>query len=147
MTPPAESAHARVLVADDDGAMRTTVAFTLEDLGYEVVEATSGVEVLRMIATAASAGQRAAFDLIIMDIRMPGLSGLHAVRKLRELHWTTPVILMTAFASPETLAEAELLQVPLLSKPFALATLSDLAVLTLRTTAASDDAGRSPTAR
>jgi CheY-like chemotaxis protein len=118
----------RVLVADDDDAMRTTIVFTLDDLGVETIEACSGVEVVRLLDAVAAGG----IDLIIMDIRMPGLSGLDTVRKLREMHCSTPVILMTAFAAPETEDAAARLDVPLLSKPFALA---DLTALTLRTLA------------
>ena len=119
----------RVLVADDDDAMRTTVAFTLDDEGFETTEAASGVDVLRLLARAESSPRDAtAFDLIIMDIRMPGLSGLETVRKLRALHCPIPVILMTAFASPETAEAAERLQVPLLSKPFLLSELTALAL-------------------
>ena len=118
----------RVLVADDDDAMRTTIAFTLDDVGVETVEARSGVEVVQLL-DAVTAGS---FDLIIMDVRMPGLSGLDAVRKLRDMRCSTPVILMTAFAAPETEDAAERLNVPLLSKPF---TLAELTALTLRTLA------------
>ena len=126
----------RVLVADDDDAMRTTIAFTLDDVGVETVEARSGVEVLRLLdGPEAETGRlhaAASFDLIIMDIRMPGLSGLDTVRKLRDQRCSTPVILMTAFAAPETEEAAQRLHVALLSKPFALA---DLTALTLRTLA------------
>ncbi len=118
----------RVLVADDDDAMRTTIAFTLDDVGVETIEARSGVEVIRMLDAVTAGG----FDLIIMDIRMPGLSGLDTVRTLRGMHCSTPVILMTAFAAPETEDAAERLHVPLLSKPF---TLADLTALALRTLA------------
>lgn len=111
------SARGRILVADDDEAMRTTVAFTLLDEGYEVVEAASGAEVLRLLDHGSRAG---AFDLLLMDVRMPGLSGLETLRRLRRLASAPSVILMTAFASPETREEAEELQVPLLSKPFTL---------------------------
>ena len=128
----------RVLVADDDDAMRTTVAFTLDDEGFETIEAASGVEVLRLLETAGSSRSGArAFDLIIMDIRMPGLSGLDTVRKLRGLQCSTPVILMTAFAAPETAEAAERLQVPLLSKPFALSELTALALRMLASRSAT----------
>lgn len=127
----------RVLVADDDDAMRTTVAFTLDDEGFETIEAASGMEVLRLLESAESARRGSSgFDLIIMDIRMPGLSGLETVRKLRGLRCSTPVILMTAFAAPETADAAQRLQVPLLSKPFSLSELTELALRTLDARAA-----------
>ena len=126
--------HHRVLVADDDDAMRATVSFTLDDEGFETIEAASGVEVLRLLEADdcwRSSG-RTPFDLIIMDIRMPGLTGLETVRKLRSLQCSTPVILMTAFPAPETQEAAEALHVPLLAKPFPL---SELTALTLKTIA------------
>jgi CheY-like chemotaxis protein len=128
----------RVLVADDDDAMRTTVAFMLDDEGFETTEAASGVEVLRLLESAESARRGSSgFDLIIMDIRMPGLSGLETVRMLRRLRCSTPVILMTAFAGPETADAAKRLRVPLLSKPFPLAELTALAQRTLDARAAT----------
>jgi CheY-like chemotaxis protein len=122
----------RVLVADDDDAMRTTVAFTLDDEGYDTIEASSGLEVLRLLAAAENGGRGSAgFDLIVMDIRMPGLSGLDTVRRLRGRACRTPVVLMTAFATPETEDAADRLRVPLLSKPFPLSELTDLVTRTL----------------
>jgi CheY-like chemotaxis protein len=118
------SARGRVLVADDDEAMRTTVAFTLIDDGYDVVEVASGNEVLQLLELREPARvHTGSFDLLLMDVRMPGLSGLDTVRRLRRLEAPPPVILMTAFASPETRDQADALRVPLLSKPFALADL------------------------
>jgi CheY-like chemotaxis protein len=122
----------RVLVADDDEAMRTTVAFLLDDEGFETIEAASGMDVLRLLESAESARRGSSgFDLIIMDIRMPGISGLETVRMLRGLRCSTPVILMTAFAGPEIADAAERLHVPLLSKPFPLSELTALAQRTL----------------
>lgn len=120
----------KVLVADDDDAMRTLVAFALDDEGFDTIEAASGAEVLRLLDAGDRSGADAtSFDLVIMDIRMPGLSGLDAVRRLRGRQCSTPVILMTAFADRETTAAAEALDVPVLSKPF---TLSELSTVTER---------------
>ena len=112
---------ARILVADDDEAMRTTVAFTLLDDGYVVDEVESGNEVLRRVATSSE------YDLVVMDIRMPGLSGLETARRLRAIRSAPRVILMTAFPSPAVIDDARALHVPLLSKPFALGELRRLA--------------------
>jgi CheY-like chemotaxis protein len=125
LTEHASARRRRVLVADDDEAMRTTLVFTLLDDGYDVEEVASGDEVVQRLASSGS--RDSGFDLVVMDIRMPGLSGLDAVRRLRALERTTPVVLMTAFASPETMAEAHELHVPLLSKPFALSAFTKLA--------------------
>lgn len=129
----ADGGKRRVLVVDDDEAMRTTIAFTLMDDGYEVEEAESGEEALRALARDRSS--ESPIDLLVMDVRMPGLSGLDTVRRLRARDRMTRVILMTAFPSPETIDEAEALHVPLLSKPFTLDALTRLASAT--TTAAA----------
>ena len=121
----------RVLVADDDDAMRTTVGFTLDDQGYDTVEAATGMEVLRLLEEAESDGASSGIDLIVMDIRMPGLSGLDTVKRLRGLDCATPVVLMSSFVTPETAAAADRLHVPLISKPFALSELRALVTQTL----------------
>jgi DNA-binding response OmpR family regulator len=59
-----------------------------------------------------------AFDLIVSDLRMPVCSGLDIVKGLREAHWNTPVILMTAFGDDETRARADKLGALLFDKPF-----------------------------
>jgi CheY-like chemotaxis protein len=123
----------RILVADDDEDMRSTVAFTLLDEGHVVEEVASGNDVLRRVEKSIEAGADAGgYDLVVMDIRMPGLSGLDTVRRLHALRSAPPVILMTAFASPGIIDDAQTLRVPLLSKPFTLGELRRLAQATLR---------------
>lgn len=115
---------ARVLVAEDDVEMRRMVADALRKDGHIVVEEPDGGRMLVRIA-AIYAFRRTAdpFDLIVSDIRMPVCSGLDIVQGLREAHWKTPVILMTAFGDDETRVRAESLGALLFDKPF---TLSDL---------------------
>lgn len=123
---------ARVLVADDDGAMRGMVVSTLLDDGYEVASADSGDEVLSLLhKIALDAWPADGVDLVIVDNRMPGRTGLDVVRNLRAAHWATPVILMTAFSDPDVVAEAKQLHVPLLAKPFTPQALSHAALSAL----------------
>ena len=98
----------RVLVAEDDVEMRRVVADALRDDGYDVVELADGGRLLVDIAArmkAETAGE--SVDLIVSDIRMPICTGLQILEVLRQSHWHTPVILMTAFGDDATRKHAE----------------------------------------
>ncbi len=115
-----------VLVAEDDADMRTLVADCLRKEGYTVKEVPSGAELLIWIAmTRRSDGVTNLPDLIVSDIRMPSMSGLQMLRVIREAHWPTPVILMTAFGDSATRQAAEALGAVLLDKPLQMATLRE----------------------
>jgi two-component system phosphate regulon response regulator PhoB len=66
---------ARILVADDETDIRNLVAFTLRRRGHEIIEAKDGAEALRLI-------RRVPPDLAVLDVMMPGLSGLEVARVL-----------------------------------------------------------------
>ena len=69
------------------------------------------------------------FDLIVCDYRMPGKSGLDFLSELKRMHSTTPVLMISAFADPETEAEAKRLGADeLLRKPFRRQELVDYAL-------------------
>jgi CheY-like chemotaxis protein len=109
----------RVLVAEDDVEMRRVVVDALRDDGYDVVELADGGRLLVDIADrmkAETAG--ASVDLIVSDIRMPICTGLQILEVLRQSHWHTPVILMTAFGDDATRKRAESLMAVLFDKPF-----------------------------
>jgi CheY-like chemotaxis protein len=111
----------RVLVAEDDYEMRRVVAAALREAGYQVFEVSDGDELERFLRTGRVDKQPLAVDLIVSDIRMPGTSGLTALADLRSEDWATPVILITAFGSPQTYREARRLgAATLLDKPFEL---------------------------
>lgn len=95
--------RARILVAEDDGALRALIAATLRHAGYEVVEAGDGVEAVGNAQPWIFRGRAIEPpDVIVSDIRMPGWSGLDALRILRAGAAAPPVVLMTAFGSHET---------------------------------------------
>lgn len=111
----------RVLVAEDDYEMRRMVTAALREAGYQVFEVKDGDELERFLRTGRVDKQPLAVDLIVSDIRMPGTSGLTALADLRTEDWATPVILITAFGSPQTYREARRLgAATLLDKPFEL---------------------------
>lgn len=91
---------ARVLVVDDDGAVRYSVSKTLQRIGYQVSEAASGEEALDLI------GQQE-FDVVLTDIRMPpGLSGVDLLRRIKDVAPDSIVILLTGYASLGTAVES-----------------------------------------
>jgi DNA-binding response OmpR family regulator len=112
---------ARVLVVDDEPDLRELVAFRLSSDGYEVTELASGVELLRTLRRADAPGD---FDIVVMDVRMPQLSGIDALASLRASGCALPVILMSGSPDAATGARALALDAPLLAKPFELRDLS-----------------------
>jgi DNA-binding response OmpR family regulator len=84
----------RILVIEDDREMRSLLKDFIEDEGYEVDSVEDGSEAFRKLA-------RETFDLMITDIRMPGLSGLEILPGLKKLLPQAPIIVITAFGSEE----------------------------------------------
>jgi two-component system response regulator PilR (NtrC family) len=83
-----------ILVVDDELSMREFLKILLEKEGYEVStasEATGAIDLVR----------NQNFDLVISDIKMPGMGGLSLLEKIKEINSTLPVIMITAFASPD----------------------------------------------
>jgi len=101
----------RVLVVDDEQNMRTTLADILADEGFEVGTAESGERAVKLC-------RRAEFDTVLMDVRMPGIDGIEACRRIREIRPDVRVILMSAY-SVEQLVEDSLREgvVAFLRKP------------------------------
>jgi DNA-binding NtrC family response regulator len=91
------SRSVRVLLAEDDAAMRALLAAKLRQAGLDVVEASSGYEALDWLARGLFG--RPTIDLILSDVRMPGFDGLNILASLRQAHTLIPVILITAFGS------------------------------------------------
>jgi two-component system, NtrC family, response regulator AtoC len=90
---------ARILIADDDEISCQLFAEALEMEGFQVEQAASGDAALARL-------REAVHDLLIIDVRMPGTSGLEATRIVHEKYPSLPVIVMTAFGSMETAVEA-----------------------------------------
>jgi CheY-like chemotaxis protein len=109
----------RILLAEDDNDMRNLMAQLLRRDGYEVVECPNGVGLLDYLSTFLGRSEPEHFDLVISDIRMPGLSGLEVLGGLHRRPDFPPTILMTAFGDAETHAEAtEIGVAAMFDKPF-----------------------------
>ena len=114
----------RVLVAEDDAAMRDLLLLVLRERGYAVDCVSSGSQMISVLSERHADGSLAVpFDLIVTDVRMPGASGLDAIDQLRRAGGMTPVIAVTAFPHDSTRNRAERLEIRLLAKPFDLDTL------------------------
>jgi two-component system response regulator (stage 0 sporulation protein F) len=105
----------RILLAEDDPAMRALLAQSLITQGFEVSESPDGMDVLARLAS----DDPEEFDLIISDIRMPGVTGLELLEGLHEREGFPPTILITAFGDAATHAEAARVgAVAVFDKPF-----------------------------
>ncbi len=89
----------RILIADDDEGIRSALASALEKEGHETLVAASGEEALGLLRNGLT-------DLLLLDLRMPGLSGLETLERARAECPELPVILMTAYGSTEAVIEA-----------------------------------------
>ncbi|HET8771541.1 MAG TPA: response regulator [Gemmatimonadaceae bacterium] len=108
------------LVVDDNELLARTLSDILRLAGWEVTMATSGVAAADQVA-------RQPFDVVLMDIRMPGLDGVAAFKEMRAMRPDVRVVLMTAYSAPDLVAEAEAAGVvQVLSKPVNPATLLEL---------------------
>lgn len=102
----------RILVVDDEQSLLMTLAANLELEGFDVGCANDGEAALGLMATQQ-------FDLVLTDVRMPGMTGVDLFRRIRAGHGDVPVLLMTAFAV-ETLIEEAIAEgvFAVLPKPF-----------------------------
>ena len=90
---------ARILIADDEDSLRWVLEKGLRQAGYDVTSVKDGDSALRAFA-------ESPFDLVLLDIRMPGMDGLTALGKLRELRPDAHVVVMTAHGTMETAIQA-----------------------------------------
>ena len=90
---------AKILIVDDERDIVLVLRTLLTSNGYEVREASNGLAGLKMF-------QSQFFDLVITDLRMPTMDGMSFLREVKQLDPVTPVIILTAYTSLETAAEA-----------------------------------------
>ena len=110
----------RVLVAEDNPALRSLIADVLTGEGYEVIEAADAFQMQQAITISVASGPTEAFDLVVTDIRMPGKSGLDALSELRRAGSTSRFVVITAFPEDATERRIRELDAKLLAKPFSL---------------------------
>ncbi len=96
----------RIVLAEDHEALRHLLASRLRKEGHTVSECSNGVELLDHLGEMLDRGRTCAIDLIISDVRMPGLTGMEILSGLRSLGNNIPIILITAFGGEEFRTEA-----------------------------------------
>ncbi len=106
------AAPAHILVVDDEESIRDLCARVLARAGYAVVTAPSGEEAVVRLA-------QDSFDLLISDIRMPGISGLEVLERAKATFPQIRVVLITGFGTPQMLTRAQQSGADrILTKPF-----------------------------
>ena len=80
----------RILLVDDEEGIQLLYREEFEDEGFEVISAYNGEEALEKFSSEAP-------DLVILDINMPGMSGIEVLRRMKELNAELPVILSSAY--------------------------------------------------
>jgi two-component system NtrC family response regulator len=93
------SSGRRILVVDDDESLRRVTQVQLEEAGYQVCAAPDGQCALSIL-------QESPQNLVLTDLKMPGLSGLDLLKRIRAEHPETIVVLLTAYGTIETAVEA-----------------------------------------
>src|SRR5947199_1810435 len=89
----------RILVIDDESAIRDSLRATLEYEGYEFVGAATGQEGLAL-------AEREAPDLVLLDVKMPGMDGLDVLERLRSMNESLPVVVISGHGTISTAVEA-----------------------------------------
>jgi CheY-like chemotaxis protein len=108
-----------VLIVDDDADLLETLARLMGRFGHKCLVAASGAEAIALIDTASP-------DLVVTDLHMPGLDGVAVTRRAREKNPPIPVVLMTAYPTPETNREVRTVGWTIcVAKPFANADMLD----------------------
>jgi CheY-like chemotaxis protein len=123
-----EGAGLRVLVADDDPAIRMLVQRVLVRQGYEVLTANDGADAIEQL-------DRGGFDLLVLDLMMPRVDGIGVIAHLQSRGATTPPILVMTAAAPDILRRLPEERIAkIITKPF------DLEQLTRDASAAIESA-------
>jgi len=113
----------RILVIDDDEAIRKVFLLALEETEYQVDTAPSGAKGLEL------AGEQK-YDLIYLDLKMPGMNGVETLRKLRAMDRDIPIYIITAFwgdfSEELTRAKEEGMAFEIMKKPLTIEQLLNL---------------------
>ena len=90
---------ARILVIDDEAAIRESLEVLLKLEGYTTKMAADGVEGLRIL-------DQESFDLVLLDLALPGQSGLELLPQIKERHPDLPIIMITAYGTVDNVVDA-----------------------------------------
>lgn len=93
--------RSRLLIVEDEDHLATGIKFNLEIEGYDVALAADGGQALELL----SGPGRGAFDMIVLDVMLPGVDGFELTRRLREAGDFTPILMLTAKGLPQDVVE------------------------------------------
>lgn len=133
-----ESRSATILVVDDEADVREVAVAHLQELGYQVIQAAHGGAALRLI------GDHPGIDLLIADYAMAEMNGIELAQAVRKRCPGLPIVIMTGYSDVSAI-DPQLLDMPMLKKPYRIAELAATVERTLRQAAAErvvDGAGR-----
>jgi two-component system KDP operon response regulator KdpE len=112
------TASGKIFVVDDEASIRRALRTTLSELGFEVVEAARGEEAILLVRTVQ-------FAAVLLDINMPGMSGIEACKRIRQFAPQLPILMLTVRDSEDDKVNAlEAGADDYVTKPFALRELS-----------------------
>ena len=94
----------RILLVDDEDGFRRPMEFWLKAKGYQVIGVNNGANALTQI-------ERERPTIVYLDMKMPGMNGIETLAKIRENDKTLPVIMITAYGTPNDMKAAEALGV------------------------------------
>src|SRR5512139_274589 len=92
-------ANIKILIVDDDKTICRTLKYQLEKGGYEVMTANSGDECLYQL-------KQNDFSLVLLDNKLPGMSGIDVLKQIKQSYSDLPVIIVTAYGSIESAVDA-----------------------------------------
>lgn len=108
----------KILIADDEATFRFSAGLALRLAGYEISEALDGREALAMVL--ARQAEKKQFDLLLLDIQMPGLTGIEVFNKLRLQGISIPTLFISGYAGQDILDNLDPTGIfAFLPKPFA----------------------------
>ena len=108
-------------MVDDEPLIRWSVVESLSDHGVDVEQAPDAASALRIVTNTALP-----FDAVVLDLRLPDMDDLSLLGTLRQLIPGASIVLMTAFGTPELVADAKAMGASVLNKPFELDALKRL---------------------
>jgi DNA-binding response OmpR family regulator len=101
-----------ILVVDDEDALRTVLSSELVNEGYDIKAASDGDEAIGVL-------EKGRFDMVLLDIKMPRVSGFEVLKHIRQNHSGTKVVMLTAFADLKNAIESKKLGADdFVSKPY-----------------------------
>jgi two-component system, OmpR family, KDP operon response regulator KdpE len=104
----------RILVVDDEAAIRRALSASLNALGFRIAEATRGEEALHLV-------RNQSFDAVLLDVQMPGIGGMNTLVRLREMAPRLPILMLTVCDEEKDKVEAlELGADDYITKPFSM---------------------------